>query len=96
MNIHPSLLPAYPGLNAQKKALENGAKYSGCTVHFVEEGVDSGPILLQAIVKVNYSDTEDKLSKRILSKEHKIYPQAVNLVARKKIRIVGRRVKILS
>ena len=96
LNIHPSLLPAYPGLNAQKKALENGAKYSGCTVHFVEEGVDSGPILLQAIVKVNYSDTEDKLSKRILSKEHKIYPQAVNLVARKKIRIVGRRVKILS
>ena len=82
LNIHPSLLPAYPGLNAQKKALENGAKYSGCTVHFVEEGVDSGPILLQAIVKVNYSDTEDKLSKRILSKEHKIYPQAVNLVAR--------------
>ena len=96
LNIHPALLPAYPGLNAQKKALENGAKYSGCTVHFVEEGVDSGPILLQAIVKVNYSDTEDKLSKRILSKEHKIYPQAVNLVARKKIRIVGRRVKILS
>ena len=96
LNIHPSLLPAYSGLNAQKKALENGAKYSGCTVHFVEEGVDSGPILLQAIVKVNYSDTEDKLSKRILSKEHKIYPQAVNLVARKKIRIVGRRVKILS
>ena len=96
LNIHPSLLPAYPGLNAQKKALENGAKYSGCTVHFVEEGVDSGTILLQAIVKVNYSDTEDKLSKRILSKEHKIYPQAVNLVARKKIRIVGRRVKILS
>ena len=96
LNIHPSLLPAYPGLNAQKKALENGTKYSGCTVHFVEEGVDSGPILLQAIVKVNYSDTEDKLSKRILSKEHKIYPQAVNLVARKKIRIVGRRVKILS
>jgi len=96
LNIHPSLLPAYPGLNAQKKALENGTKYSGCTVHFVEEGVDSGPILLQAIVKVNYSDTEDKLSKRILSKEHKIYPHAVNLVARKKIRIVGRRVKILS
>ena len=96
LNIHPSLLPAYPGLNAQKKALENGAKYSGWTVHFVEEGVDSGPILLQAIVKVNYNDTEDKLSKRILSKEHKIYPQAVNLVARRKIRIVGRRVKILS
>jgi len=96
LNIHPSLLPAYPGLNAQKKALENGAKYTGCTVHLVDEGVDSGPILLQAIVKVNENDTEEKLSKRILSKEHKIYPQAVNLVARKKIRIVGRRVKILS
>ena len=96
LNIHPALLPAYPGLDAQKQALENGAKYSGCTVHLVDDGVDSGPILLQAIVKVNYSDTEDKLSKRILSKEHKIYPHAVNLVARKKIRIVGRRVKILS
>ena len=96
LNIHPSLLPAYPGLNAQKKALENGAKYSGCTVHFVEEGVDSGPILLQAIVKVNENDDEKTLSKRILSKEHKIYPEVVNLFARKKIRISGRRVKILS
>ena len=96
LNIHPSLLPAYPGLNAQKKALENGAKYSGCTVHFVEEGVDSGPILLQAIVKVNESDSEETLSKRILSKEHKIYPEAVNLFARKKIRISERRVKILN
>ena len=94
LNIHPALLPAYPGLDAQKKALEDGARYSGCTVHFVDEGVDSGPILLQAIVKVNDNDTEDKLSKRILSKEHKIYPEAVNLIARKKIRIIGRRVKI--
>ena len=96
LNIHPSLLPAYPGLNAQKKALENGAKYTGCTVHLVDEGVDSGPILLQAIVKVNENDTEEKLSKRILSKEHKIYPQAVNLFAQKKIRILGRRIKILN
>jgi len=96
LNIHPALLPAYPGLDAQKQALEHGAKYSGCTVHLVDEGVDSGPILLQAIVKVNESDDEEILSKRILSKEHKIYPEVVNLFARKKIRISGRRVKILS
>ena len=87
---------AYTGLDAQKQALEYGAKYSGCTVHLVDEGVDSGPILLQAIVKVNENDDEETLSKRILSKEHKIYPEVVNLFARKKIRISGRRVKILS
>ena len=96
LNIHPALLPAYPGLDAQKKALENGARYTGCTVHLVDEGVDSGPIILQAVVKVNENDTEQKLSKRILSKEHKIYPQAVNLFAQKKIRILGRRIKILN
>ena len=96
LNIHPALLPAYPGLDAQKKALENGARYTGCTVHLVDEGVDSGPIILQAVVKVNENDTEEKLSKRILSKEHKIYPQAVNLFAQKKIRILGRRIKILN
>ena len=96
LNIHPALLPAYPGLDAQKKALENGARYTGCTVHLVDEGVDSGPIIHQAVVKVNENDTEEKLSKRILSKEHKIYPQAVNLFAQKKIRILGRRIKILN
>ena len=96
LNIHPALLPAYPGLDAQKQALENGAKYSGCTVHLVDDGVDSGPILLQAIVKVNESDSEETLSKRILSKEPKIYPEAVNLSAPKKIRISERRVKILN
>ena len=96
LNIHPALLPAYHGLDAQKKALENGARYTGCTVHLVDEGVDSGPIILQAVVKVNENDTEEKLSKRILSKEHKIYPQAVNLFAQKKIRILGRRIKILN
>lgn len=96
LNIHPALLPAYPGLDAQKKALENGARYTGCTVHLVDEGIDSGPIILQAVVKVNENDTEEKLSKRILSKEHKIYPQAVNLFAQKKIRILGRRIKILN
>ena len=96
LNIHPALLPAYPGLDAQKNALESGARYTGCTVHLVDEGIDSGPILLQAVVKVNENDTEEKLSKRILSKEHKIYPQAVNLFARKKIRVLVRRIKILN
>ena len=96
LNIHPALLPAYPGLDAQKQALENGAKYSGCTVHLVDEGIDSGPIILQATVKVNENDSEETLSKRILSREHKIYPEAVNLFARKKIRILERRVKILN
>ena len=96
LNIHPALLPAYPGLDAQKNALESGARYTGCTVHLVDEGIDSGPIWLQAVVKVNENDTEEKLSKRILSKEHKIYPQAVNLFAQKKIRILGRRIKILN
>ena len=74
LNIHPALLPAYPGLDAQRQAIENGAQYSGCTVHLVDEGVDSGPILLQSVVKVNNDDTEESLSKRILAKEHKIYP----------------------
>jgi len=96
LNIHPALLPAYPGLDAQKQAIENGARYSGCTVHLVDEGIDSGPILLQSVVKINNNDTEESLSKKILTKEHKIYPEAVNLFARKKIRIVGRRVKILD
>ena len=96
LNIHPALLPAYPGLNAQKQAIQNGAKFSGCTVHFVDEGVDSGPIIIQSVVKVTNNDTEKTLSKKILSKEHKIYPEAVNLFARKKIRLSGRRVKILG
>jgi len=96
LNIHPALLPAYPGLNAQKQAIQNGAKFSGCTVHFVDEGVDSGPIIIQSVVKVTNNDTEKTLSKKILAKEHKIYPEAVNLFARKKIRLSGRRVKILD
>ena len=96
LNIHPALLPAYPGLNAQKQAIQNGAKFSGCTVHFVDEGVDSGPIIVQSVVKVTNNDTEKTLSKKILAKEHKIYPEAVNLFARKKIRLSGRRVKILD
>jgi len=91
INIHPALLPAFPGLDSQKQALEHGAKYSGCTVHFVDTDMDSGPIIIQAVVKVMEKDSVESLSKRILKEEHKIYPEAVNLFARKKIRVSGRR-----
>jgi len=91
INIHPALLPAFPGLNSQKQALEHGAKYSGCTVHFVDLGMDSGPIIIQAVVKIKEKDTVESLSKRILKEEHRIYPEAVNLFARKKIKISGRK-----
>jgi len=91
INIHPALLPAFPGLDSQKQALEHGAKYSGCTVHFVNVEMDSGPIIIQAVVKVKENDTKESLSKRILKEEHRIYPEAVNLFARKKIRVSGRR-----
>jgi len=91
INIHPALLPAFPGLDSQKQALEYGAKYSGCTVHFVDAGMDTGPIIIQAVVKIKENDTEESLSKRILKEEHRIYPEAVNLFARKKIRVLGRR-----
>ena len=96
LNIHPALLPAFPGLDAQKQAIEFGAKYSGCTVHFVDEGVDTGPIIIQEIVKISNNDTEKTLTKKILTKEHEIYPKAVELFAKKKLSIKGRRVKILS
>ena len=91
INIHPALLPAFPGLDSQKQALEYGAKYSGCTVHFVDAGMDTGPIIIQAVVKVKENDSVESLAKRILKEEHKIYPEAVNLFARKKIRVSGRR-----
>ena len=91
MNIHPALLPSFPGLHAQKQAVKYGTKYSGCTVHFVDEGVDMGPVIVQSIVKINNNDTEKTLSKRILVKEHQMYPEAIRLFAEKKIRIVGRR-----
>ena len=91
INIHPALLPAFPGLDSQKQALEYGAKYSGCTVHFVDAGMDTGPIIIQAVVKIKENDTEESLSKRILKEEHRIYPEAVNLFARKKIKVLGRR-----
>ena len=94
LNIHPALLPAFPGLDAQKQAIEFGSKFSGCTVHFVDEGVDTGPIIIQEIIKINNNDTEKSLSKKILVKEHEIYPKAVELFAKKKISIKGRKVKI--
>ena len=96
LNIHPALLPAFPGLDAQKQAVEFGAKFSGCTVHFVDEGVDTGPIILQEIVKVDSKDTEKTLSKKIIVKEHEIYPKAVELFAKKKLVIKGRKVRILN
>ena len=91
INIHPALLPAFPGLDAQKQAIEYGSKYSGCTVHFVDSGVDTGPIILQSIVKIKKMDTEKTLSKRILAKEHQAYPEAIRLFAEKKIKISGRK-----
>lgn len=91
INIHPALLPSFPGLDSQKQAIEYGAKYSGCTVHFVDSGIDTGPVIIQAVVKVKENDTEKTLSKRILKEEHRIYPEAVNLFARKKIKVSGRR-----
>ena len=96
LNIHPSILPAFPGLDAQRQAIESGVSHSGCTVHFVDEGIDTGPILVQETVKIKNDDTEETLSKRILAKEHKAYPEAVRLIAEKKISVVGRKVKILS
>ena len=89
-------MPAFPGLDAQRQAIESGVSHSGCTVHFVDEGVDTGPILVQKTVKIKNDDTEETLSKRILAKEHKAYPEAVRLIAEKKINVVGRKVKILS
>jgi phosphoribosylglycinamide formyltransferase-1 len=96
LNIHPAILPAFPGLDAQKQAIDHGVKYSGCTVHFADDGVDSGPIIVQAIVKVKDDDTEETLSKKILAKEHKAYVKAVKLIAENKIKVVGRKVKKLS
>jgi len=94
MNIHPSLLPAFPGLHAQRQALEHGAKVAGVTVHFVDEGLDAGPIILQASVPVLPDDTEESLSARILAEEHRLYPEAVRLFAEGRLAIVGRRVLV--
>jgi phosphoribosylglycinamide formyltransferase-1 len=94
MNIHPSLLPSFPGLEVQKKAIEWGCKLAGCTVHFVTEGVDEGPIILQAAVPILDQDTPETLAARILEQEHKIYPRAVQLFGEGRLRVDGRRVFI--
>jgi len=94
MNIHPSLLPSFPGLDVQRKAIEWGCKLAGCTVHFVTEGVDEGPIILQAAVPVLDRDTPDILAARILDQEHKIYPRAVQLFAEGRLKVEGRLVLI--
>jgi phosphoribosylglycinamide formyltransferase-1 len=92
LNIHPSLLPSFPGLESQKQALEHGVKFAGCTVHFVDENLDAGPIILQAVVPVQDGDDELALSERILKEEHRIYSEAVKIILEGKYRIVGRRV----
>ena len=95
MNIHPSLLPAFPGLKVQRKALEYGVKFSGCTVHFVDEGVDTGPIVIQAVVPVLEGDTEEALARRILEEEHRLYAEAVQLFGDNRLKIEGRVVRVL-
>src|SRR5580704_16002072 len=96
LNIHPSLLPSFPGLEAQRQALEHGAKFSGCTVHFVDENLDAGPIVLQACVPIEDSDTPETLAQRILREEHRIYAEAVRVVLEGNFRIEGRRVLITA
>jgi phosphoribosylglycinamide formyltransferase 1 len=92
LNIHPSLLPAFPGLEAQRQALEHGVKFTGCTVHFVDENLDAGPIIIQAVVPVKDCDTVETLSERVLREEHRIYSEAVRIVLEGRYRIEGRRV----
>ena len=92
LNIHPSLLPSFPGLESQRQALEYGVKFAGCTVHFVDENLDAGPIIVQAVVPVKDDDTETTLSERILKEEHRIYSEAVRIVLEGKYKIAGRRV----
>jgi phosphoribosylglycinamide formyltransferase 1 len=95
LNIHPALLPSFPGLHAQRQAVDYGAKVSGCTVHFVDDGVDSGPVILQRMVPVMEGDTEETLSARILEQEHQAYPEAIRLFSQGRLRIEGRRVRVL-
>ena len=94
INIHPALLPSFPGLDGQKQALEYGVRYSGCTVHFVDAGVDSGPVILQKVVPVEPDDTVETLSARILKEEHKLLPRAITLIAQGKVSVEGRKVTI--
>lgn len=95
INIHPSLLPSFPGLNPQRQALEHGVKISGCTVHFADEGIDTGPIILQETVPVKEDDTEETLAERILTVEHQLYPRAIQLYSEGRLLVEGRRVRIL-
>jgi phosphoribosylglycinamide formyltransferase-1 len=96
MNIHPALLPAFPGLHVQQQAVDYGVKFTGCTVHFVDEGVDTGPIIIQAVVPVFDDDTADTLAARILREEHRIYPQAIQLYAEGRLKVQGRKVVVTS
>lgn len=96
MNIHPALLPAFPGLHAQQQALDYGVRFSGCTVHFVDRGTDTGPIILQTVVPIQPDDTEKTLSERIQLAEHSTFPEAIRLFAEDKIKVVGRHVRIRS
>lgn len=94
MNIHPALLPSFPGLHGQRQAADYGVKISGCTVHFVDEGMDTGPVIIQAAVPVSPEDTEESLSERILKLEHRIFPEAIGLYADGRLKVEGRKVKI--
>jgi phosphoribosylglycinamide formyltransferase-1 len=96
LNIHPSLLPAFPGLESQRQAIEHGAKFSGCTVHFVDENLDAGPIILQAAVPIRDDDTPETLSARVLKEEHRIYTEAVRIVLEGRYRMEGRRVLLTN
>jgi phosphoribosylglycinamide formyltransferase-1 len=94
MNIHPALLPSFPGAHGQKDAVDYGVRFSGCTVHFVDEGMDTGPIIMQAVVPVMQDDDEDSLAGRILKEEHKVYSQAIQLYAERRLKVEGRKVNI--
>lgn len=94
INIHPALLPAFPGLHVQQQAIDYGARFSGCTVHFVDAGVDTGPIIIQAAVPILADDTADSLAARILEQEHRIYPRAIQLLAEDRVQVIGRQVII--
>jgi len=96
LNIHPSLLPAFPGLHVQKKALDHGVKFSGCTVHFVDEGMDTGPIIIQAVVPILDNDTDESLSARILQQEHKIYSRAIQLFGEGRLKVESNRVSVIG
>jgi len=94
MNIHPAILPSFPGMHAQKRAFDYGVKFSGCTVHFADEGIDTGPIIIQAIVPVFDQDTDSTLAQRILKEDHRIFPKAIQLYAEGKLDVVGRKVRV--